>query len=496
MARWAELRGDHVEPRELAQFLRNVVDDYRLSVRQLEDRMPYSRSVISERLSGKARPGWEFVEALIDACARTDMEARALLKADARERWKAADPTRLTPVDGEAAEVLGPVDLIVERIVERLQEPSAGVTGTEPRPPRRGAGPLAPRPFEGPVPERNRHFTERAGMLERLTAGFSACRVQVLHGLLGTGKTQLAAEYARRPASGYELVVWVPAGEPSHASSSMAALAPRLGLEFTAPLPIMEAARAVLAALRDGAIGDRWLLVFDNAGHVTDDLLRLVPRGGGHVLITSRDPAWASVGEVGGAIEVGSFSRAESVDFVGRRVGPGPDRRRHDPADADRLAEALGDLPLGLEQAATLLDRFPRLSIAECLAWLSREPGRALDLAAPTAYPVTLKIAWSLAENKLGTRSPEALALLRHCARSPLDPVPLRTSGLDGPDSPDAQDGPGADAEFTALLADRFGAVEELRRSGLAHVAADGIRVHRLARALVLEEPSGPAAGT
>jgi hypothetical protein len=483
MARWAELRGEYVEPRELAQCLRNIVDQYRLSVRQLELRMPYSKSVISERLSGERRPAWEFVEALVNACAGSDEEARTRLNAIARERWKAADPTRLTPVTEDVPDEAGALDLLVRRLFERLQEPSPDVPPTGDR-----ASPDDTGPFAGSVPERSPHFTGRAGLLDRLSAGFAAGRVQVLYGLLGVGKTQLAVEYARRPGPGYELVAWIPAGEPSLASSSLAALAPRLGLELTDPIRIMNAARAVLAALREGAFGGRWLLVFDNAGHVTDDLLGLIPRGRGHVLVTSRDPAWASADGVGAAVEAGGFSRAESIDFFGRRLRQGLDEGRFDLADADRFAEALGDLPLGLEQAATLLDRFPRLRIADYLARLSREPGQALNVAAPTGYPVTFKIAWGLAANKLVTRSPEALNLLRHCARCPFDPVPI-------PAADSAESVTDLNGEFAALLADRFGAVEELGRSGLAYVDDDAIRVHRLVRALVLEELSGPAVG-
>ncbi|WP_157430871.1 helix-turn-helix domain-containing protein [Actinomadura macra] len=483
MARWAELRGEYVEPRELAQCLRNIVDQYQLSVRQLEQRMPYSKSVISERMSGERRPAWKFVEALTKACAGGDAEARARLNARAREKWEAADPTRLTPV-AEDVPVAADIDQLVKRIVEGLREPSPDQA--QPAGGRPFLGAIGP--FEGPVPERNPYFTGRTGLLDRLSAGFSTGRVQVVYGLLGVGKTQLAVEYARGPGSGYDLVAWIPAGEPSLAGSSLAALASRLGLEFSGSMHIMKAARAVLAALRDGAFDGRWLLVFDNAGHVTDELLKLIPRGRGHVLITSRDPAWSVADGVGGAVEVEGFSRAESTEFFERRLRQGLDERRYDAADADRLAEALGDLPLGLEQAATLLDRFPRLRIADYLVRLSREPGRALNVAAPAGYPVTLKIAWGLAANKLGTRSPEAINLLRHCARSPVDPVPI-------PGADSAESATESGAELTALLADRFGAVEELGRSGLAYVDDDAIRVHPLVRALVLEELSGPAAG-
>ena len=60
----------------------------------------------------------------------------------------------------------------------------------------------------------------------------------------------------------------------------------------------------------------RWLLIFDNA-ELSEDLLALLPSVGGQVLLTSRDPGWASVGT---AIEVTPFDRAESIQFLRRRI--------------------------------------------------------------------------------------------------------------------------------------------------------------------------------
>src|SRR5207248_11595496 len=102
----------------------------------------------------------------------------------------------------------------------------------------------------------------------------------------------------------------------------------------------MEVVRsAVLAELR-GRAG--WLLVFDNAENPAD-ITGWLPGGGGHVLITSRERNWA---ELAVPVEVDVLARTESVALLQDRV-PGLSG-----ADADTLAAQLGDLSLGVAQAA------------------------------------------------------------------------------------------------------------------------------------------------
>ncbi len=178
-----------------------------------------------------------------------------------------------------------------------------------------------------------------------LTSG----RPAALCGLGGVGKTQTALEYAYRHAPDYELVWWVAAEEPSTLGRDLEALALRLGLVEREDHDQAAAAAAVRRWL-EGHAG--WLLVFDNA---TDpaDLGEALPRGGGHVIITSRHADWARVG----SLAVEPFAREESLTFLARRAGDEPaagegaTRETADPAAAD-LAELLGDLPLALEQAA------------------------------------------------------------------------------------------------------------------------------------------------
>ena len=87
---------------------------------------------------------------------------------------------------------------------------------------------------------------------------------------------------------------------------------------------------------------DRWLLVFDNA-ESPEDLAPWLPGGAGHVLITSRARGWA---EIAVPVEVDVLARAESVAILRDRVPGLAD------GDADRVAAALGDLPLAVAQAA------------------------------------------------------------------------------------------------------------------------------------------------
>ena len=96
--------------------------------------------------------------------------------------------------------------------------------------------------FPGGVPEisnlppRNRSFTGREDLLATLARRFGdPVRApvpigQVLHGLGGVGKTQLALEYAYRYRAHYDVVWWVAAEQGTSVAADLAALARRLGV--------------------------------------------------------------------------------------------------------------------------------------------------------------------------------------------------------------------------------------------------------------------------
>ena len=257
------------------------------------------------------------------------------------------------------------------------------------------------------VPARNADFTGRGSTLEllrdKLAGGGRAVVVaQALYGLGGVGKTQLALEYAHRFMADYDLVWWVPSERAEETSAALSDLARKMGLKVGDN--VAEAAEAALEELRRDST-PHWLLIFDNA----DDPKQLepyLPTGSGHVLITSRNQAWSHSAE---PLEVDVFTMGESVAHLLRHV---PEL---DVGDAQRVADALGHLPLAVEQASAWLEQtgMPARAYVEQLATQST---RILALNQPPDYPMPVVATWNLSFDRLKGRSPAAVRLLQLCA--------------------------------------------------------------------------------
>lgn len=268
----------------------------------------------------------------------------------------------------------------------------------------------------GNVPQRNKNFTGREELLvelrERVTGQMTAVLAHALHGMGGVGKTHLAVEYAYRYLSDYDVIWWIPSDQIPLVRSSLAALAPRLGLKDVVPGRVEDAVNAVLEALRRGDPYKRWLLIFDNADQ-PEEIRDLLPTGPGHVIVTSRNHRWQSVAD---AVEVDVFSREESLEFLRRRV-PGITEQ-----ESVRLAENLGDLPLALEQAGALQVE-SGMSVDEYLELLAEESSKVLAENPPADYPVGVAAAWSLSMARLKEQTPFAFELLRRLAYFGPEPI-------------------------------------------------------------------------
>ena len=182
----------------------------------------------------------------------------------------------------------------------------------------------------------------------------------VVCGMRGVGKSQLAAAYAREcEKAGWSLVAWMDASSREALVAGLAGLAVEMGIDDGKGDPDAAACRCV-TRLNSGE-GDR-LIVFDNVDDF-DDLKKLIPHGQGlRVLVTT---TVASPGDSAGRlIAVGAFTRPQSVDFIRERTG------LDDDAGAARLAEALGDLPVALAQAAATIKLNGYATIDEYLAEL------------------------------------------------------------------------------------------------------------------------------
>jgi TIR domain-containing protein/tetratricopeptide repeat protein/AAA domain-containing protein len=266
------------------------------------------------------------------------------------------------------------------------------------------------------LPTRNPDFTGRGASLQRMRdtltgSGFAVVLAQALYGLGGVGKTQVALEYAHRFKADYDLIWWVPSEQTDEVTVALTELADRLDLPVSDN--VGEAAAAALEALR--RYGGRWLLIFDNADN-PKDLEPFLPGGIGHVIITSRNQAWTHSSrtqtgiQAGEPLEVDVFTRPESITHLMRHL---PDLTAE---DADNVAEALGDLPLAIEQASAWLEQthMPASTYVEQLSE-QRTLIEALEQQ-PADYPVPVVATWNLSLERLQGQSPAAVRLLRLCA--------------------------------------------------------------------------------
>ncbi|MEU0003450.1 FxSxx-COOH system tetratricopeptide repeat protein [Streptomyces sp. NPDC006314] len=333
----------------------------------------------------------------------------------------------------------------------------------------------------GNIPPNNPNFVGREDLLaqvrEQLVTGdTSAVLPHALHGMGGVGKSQIAIEYVYRYASEYDVVWWIPSEQPTMILTALTELAHQLGLNVSS-----EANRAVPAvreALRRGHPYDRWLLVFDNAENV-EAVRPYFPTGGtGKILITSRNQEWDRVART---LSVDVFTREESKALLRRRA------RDLSDGDADRLAEALGDLPLAIEQAAAW-QAVTGMSVPEYLRLINEKIAELmLELVPSPDYPMSVAAAWDVSLRQLEQRNPTALQLLQ--VSSFFAPEPISRSLFNNARSTTIA------PELDAALRDpiKLGrAIREINVYALARIEHrhDTIQLHRLVQAVLVNRMS------
>ncbi|MER8009671.1 FxSxx-COOH system tetratricopeptide repeat protein [Streptomyces sp. NPDC094149] len=415
-------------------------------------------------LPGPSAVGWRRAELVVMRALSGPyaVRARRIETAAYADRFEAraamadeASPMTSTSASALGAPTLGPAP---------ETEPDTG-----PQPPRSPA-------FLQNVPPRNKRFVGRTAQLQALASYLAEHgRVCVLpHPLTAdssVGVSELALEYVYRHRHDYDLICWIPAGE-GLLLSSFASLAAQLGLLPTGggQLTVESAVPVLLGALRTRASYDRWLLVLDGAGPVDRVLPHLPAHGSGQVLVTSCDLSWAQVAP---PVTLDAFEREESIALLRKHA---PDLRE---ADANVLAEVLGDLPAAVEQAGAW-HRASKMPAETYLDLLHRRvpPVDVSDL--PPGSRVLHAVAWDIALEALRDLDPVARGLLEICAHLGAEPIPLallRDAGPERGSCPSPSD-PTAPAH----------ALRRLERLSLATIDldADTLRLPRPLQALLL----------
>jgi hypothetical protein len=331
---------------------------------------------------------------------------------------------------------------------------------------------------------RNAVFTGRGHLLEQVRDNLlgSAQRVvlpQALHGLGGVGKTQVALEYTHRFKADYDLVWWISAQQPDSIMTALANLAGRIGLRVGEN--IADAANAALDALRRGDPTSRWLLVYDNADD-PDELETYLPGGDGHVIITSRDPAWTRFAQ---PLAVDVFTEDEAAMHLIRRV------QDISEDNARKIGKALGYLPLAIEQAAAWLAS-TYMPSSEYLEALEKETASTLALSAES-FPQPVAMTWNVTFRQLREASPAAARLLELLAFFSSEPISLDLIYSD--------ETAGVLIPYDETLRDKLvrgKVVRDISRFALAKVdqGNNSIQVHPLVQAVIRSGMTPELAGT
>ena len=256
----------------------------------------------------------------------------------------------------------------------------------------------------GSRPRVSAGFVKREGQDELFDAIFTRAEPRtVLTGMRGSGKTQLAAAVAARCEEEWPLVAWINAGSRKELIADLYELALRIGIDAPKDIPPETIIRRFLDQLHSADAADR-LVVFDNVENL-DDLKGLTPKGSGVrvIITTTRRLDWDSLGW--SPMAVGVFDREQSIALLCQRTG---DAHRD---AADQIAEALGDLPVAVTQAAatakwghySLSEYFIRLSTHSLESSISRLEGDDY----PDAVGVALFMAYEQALEQFRTKHPQ-----------------------------------------------------------------------------------------
>ena len=256
---------------------------------------------------------------------------------------------------------------------------------------------------------------------------------QVLAGMGGIGKTQVAVEFAWRLGTCFRGVHWINAAQPDLLDAEVADCGAAMDLPGW-PREQPEQVNCTLAAWR--AAGPR-LVVLDNLEDVAA-ARKWLPRLAAptlRLLLTARRAAWPR--DLGlRALPLDLFTAAESRDFLRRAL---PQSRAGD-AELDALAARLGRLPLALQLAARYLDAHPRLAPPAFLAELDEllaHPafrGFMAELGDPVGHDLSLRATFFHSWRRIEDEAARRLFLVAgHCApNQPVPPALLeRAAGLD-----------------------------------------------------------------
>ncbi|MEV0108495.1 tetratricopeptide repeat protein [Nocardia sp. NPDC050799] len=265
-------------------------------------------------------------------------------------------------------------------------------------------------------------FVGREPELARLDAALAGEGVPVVvaavHGLGGVGKSSLAAYWAGTRDHGCAPMVWIHADSKQGVDRGLAGLAARLQPALAEVLTVQDLAERGLQWL---STHTGWLLILDNVEDPADIAPVLARARTGKVLITGRLSVPWQAGAVIVSLDVLAADEAQRL-LTGLITAGGP----RDLDGVAELCEALGYLPLAVEQAGAYLAHQRFTTPRAYLRLLTDHPAPTFDRAAAGTDPQrTIARVWRVTLDRIAELEPAAGELLRTLAWYAPDNIPL-----------------------------------------------------------------------
>lgn len=343
--------------------------------------------------------------------------------------------------------------------------------------------------------QKNEHFTGRRNLLARLCEKLYETTPRqfnhrvALYGLGGIGKTQLALEYVYSHKSVHDRVYWLSGVDEASLLAGFQEIAKRTrcvsDIEDLSPSDV---AKLVLSWLNQQ---EHWLLVIDSlddAAVVEDYLPERSP--GGLTLVTTRNP---NADEIDAEpFEVGLLDAEDAVELLSLRsklgdVAETPTGK----AEAQKIVEELGFLPLAIEQAGAYI-RETSKDIFKFLPSYRNNPKTHHNRIPKRnrKYDKSIATTWKLSFQQIEQNNRTASKLLQLFAF--LNPDGILIDFLEAGKG-------GLESDLQEVISDSdilFEALSELERFSLVQrqVCGDGqqVTIHRLVQLVIIDDLDEP----